>query len=115
MGVWGDPPNFGRSSNLGGLPGAPAAAARGLHTCSGSCSAASAQPAFAEAPPCRQQRQQPGVALRAVGPAAGSDVPRINVGVFGVMNAGGRRAEGWALGGCGAGALAVSFGILHAL
>lgn len=41
----------------------------------------------------QQQQQQPAVAAAAAaqmpaGPAKGSDVPRINIGVFGVMNAG---------------------------
>jgi hypothetical protein len=52
------------------------AAARSYHTSTRSYSSA-AQPAAAD-----EQQQLP------PGPAKGSDVPRINIGVFGVMNAG---------------------------
>lgn len=47
------------------------------YNCSSSSSAAQPMPATSEPPKAK-----------ASGPAAGSDVPRINIGVFGVMNAG---------------------------
>lgn len=54
-------------------------ARRGLHT--------SSSPLSAQTQP--QQRQPPAAAGQMpAGPAKGSDVPRINIGVFGVMNAG---------------------------
>ena len=104
-GVWGDPPSYRQAVNpvamepsgsqqqqqRGATSWAPLARAaggrRGLHT---------AAPAAQQA--AQQQQQQGGVpaaAARAgalfggaVGPAAGSDVPRTNIGIFGCMNAG---------------------------
>lgn len=52
---------------------------RGFHTSSSSALSAQTQP---------QQQQPASVGHMPAGPAKGSDVPRINIGVFGVMNAG---------------------------
>lgn len=81
MGVWGDPPNFTPPTPVG-------AASRGLHTSARATApppSAAAQPAFAAE---AAQVVQPPRPLRPTGPAAGSDVPRTNVGIFGRMNVG---------------------------
>eukprot|EP00887_Chlorella_sp_A99_P004653 scaffold4.g4653.t1 len=81
-GVWGDPPSFrdtvrpvpmraGGARGFASAPGPPAGR-RGYATASPAALAAAA------AAPAKE----------AAGPAKGSDVPRVNIGIFGCMNAG---------------------------
>eukprot|EP00775_Hariotina_reticulata_P012305 gene12305-12441_t len=99
-GVWGDPPNF--LAPVAGVDvrrlqqeqiAVGGAAARGLHT--SACRSDLSRPAVAA------QQQRPALSPAAAvagalghdlplppGTVKGSDVPRINIGVFGVMNAG---------------------------
>ncbi|KAI8474409.1 MAG: hypothetical protein J3K34DRAFT_518152 [Monoraphidium minutum] len=87
MGAWGDPPNFVAPVKSSVMDGA--VSARGLHTLPAlgrprglhtRAFSSAAQPAFATP-------AGPSGAKAAAG-IAGSDVPRVNIGVFGVMNAG---------------------------
>ncbi|WIA39024.1 hypothetical protein OEZ86_005171 [Tetradesmus obliquus] len=90
QGAWGDPPNFLapvagvdvralQQAQSAGVAGA-GSAARSYHTSARTYSSAAAQPAAAAAAAAD--------AALPPGPGKGSDVPRINIGVFGVMNAG---------------------------
>jgi len=98
MGAWGDPPNFVAAMKGDAAP-TGAAVARGLHTAAlGSSSggrrsyhttSSAAQHAqHATKAAAAPGGGEAGGAKKGPSPVAGSDVPRVNIGVFGVMNAG---------------------------